>query len=90
MSRWARSADRDWELINAARAGHLRCTRDHDLNPTYTAPFTLTDADRAQIMRFVLNGTLRYEHTGPHGFGIGRVLMGRALARPGDVKVVTR
>jgi len=74
MSRPPRSANRDFELLGAAQRGQLHCTRDRDLRPTYTGPFAITDADRAQIMRFVLNGTLRYEQTGPHGFGVGRLL----------------
>lgn len=48
MPRLPRNADRDWELINAARA-------------------------------VVLNGTLRYEHAGPHGFGTGHLTVGRTL-----------
>jgi len=81
MSRWKRDPDRDLNLLAAAQRGQLSCTRDRDLNPTYTAPFTLYEADRAAIMRFVLQGTLRYEKSGPHGFGIGRLLHFRTGAR---------
>jgi hypothetical protein len=74
VSRYPRSPNRDLDLLDAAQRGQLNCTRDHNLNPTFTAPFALTDADRSTIMRFVLQGTLRYEKTGPHGFGIGQLL----------------
>lgn len=85
-----RNIDRDVDLINAARAGVLVCTRDHNLNPTFTGPFPIDGTSRAKILKFVLDGVLRYEHTGRYGFGVGRLLPGRALARPGDVKVVAR
>lgn len=68
------AANRDVDLLDAARRGQLTCSRDHDLNPTYRGPFVLTEGDRAAIMRLVLQGALRYEQPGPHGFGIGRLL----------------
>ncbi|EOD66882.1 hypothetical protein [Amycolatopsis vancoresmycina] len=68
------AANRDFELLDAARRGQLTCTRDHDLNPTYRGPFPITEPDRAAIMRLVLRGALRYEQAGSHGFGVGRLL----------------
>lgn len=76
MNRHQRSPKADYELLSAAHAGRLRCTRDHHLNPTYyAAGSTVVDPDRAQIMRFVLWGVLSYEQWGQYGFGVGRLLL---------------
>lgn len=72
-----RSAPRpqsDRVLLTEAKHGHLTCTRDHDLNPTFAANIRITEADRAKILRWILVGVLTYEHYPlPHGFGVGRL-----------------
>lgn len=69
-------------LLSQAKCGHLVCTRDHNLNPTFRANVILNEADRQVILRYVLDGVLAYEARGPYNFGVGRLLLtarGQAL-----------
>lgn len=85
-------------LLTQAKHGHLVCTRDKDLNPTFRAGVHISQADRQNIFRWVLNGVLEYEHyEPPHWFGVGRLRLtsyGLAVLRdlplPGGVKLVDR
>lgn len=84
-------------LLNQAKHGHLTCTRDHDLNPTFRANMIITEADHQIILKWVVEGLLTYESSGPHGFGIGRLMLTsrgvcalRDLPDPGGVKLVDR
>ncbi len=77
MSHWRRSPKRDRDILAAAIEMQLVCFRDKDLAPEYHSSWpglTITSADREQIQLYVLRGLLRYERSGPHGFGVGRVL----------------
>lgn len=96
-----RSAPRpqtDRVLLTQARLGHLACTRDKDLNPTFHANIRINDADRQAILRLVLDGLLEYErYEPPHSFGVGRLRLTshglavlRSLPDPGGVKLVPR
>jgi hypothetical protein len=83
-------------LLTQAKNGDLSCTRDRDLNPTFHANVKINDADRQQILRWVLDGILEYErYERPHSFGVGQLRLTRRghvvlLNLPGGVKVVTR
>lgn len=73
----------DRVLLNQAKYGHLVCTRDKDLNPTFRANVHITEPDRQAIFRLILSGALEYERRDPpHRFGVGRLRLtasGRAL-----------
>jgi len=73
-----RSPLRDLAILAAAHQLELTCTRDQNLNPEFVSArpgFHVTQPDHDQILRYVLNGLLRYERLGPHYFGVGRVLL---------------
>jgi len=85
-------------LLTQAKAGLLACTRDQNLNPTFHANVNINDADRQQILRWVLDGILEYErYEPPHSFGVGQMRLTsrgiavlRNLPLPGGVKLVDR
>lgn len=67
-------------LLTQAKTGRLVCHRAPDLKPTFVADVRINEADRQAILRFVLDGALVYERNGPHGFGVGRLMLtGRGL-----------
>lgn len=76
MNRWRRSPQRDLAILAAAHQLELTCIRDRHLNPQFVSArpgFHVEQADHDQILRYVLNGLLRYERLGPHYFGVGHV-----------------